>query len=110
MARLVFVGSSEWIQHNTNQCDFAEKSRATTEPLFELRVADNRVALGSSGREDVLNRDRETRPTALVPVEVRKGQRNDNPLDNRERGEVEERVRETRPDAPEPVTHPEHLL
>ena len=39
-------------------------------------VADNRIALGSSRREDVLNRDRETRPTALVPVEVRKGQRN----------------------------------
>ena len=48
-------------------------------------VADNRIALGSSGREDVLNRDRETRPTALVPVEVRKGQRNDD-LDNRELG------------------------
>ena len=62
-------------------------------------VADNRIALGSSGRVDVLNRDRETRPTALVPVEVRKGQRNDDPLDNRERGEVEERVPETRPDA-----------
>ena len=28
-------------------------------------VADNRIVLGSSGREDVLNRDRETRPTAL---------------------------------------------
>ena len=38
MARLVFVGSSEWIQDNTNQCDFADKSRANTEPLFELEI------------------------------------------------------------------------
>ena len=28
-------------------------------------VADNRIVQGSSGREDVLNRERETRPTAL---------------------------------------------
>ena len=73
-------------------------------------VANDRIALGSGGREDVLDRDRETRPTALLPVEMRKGQRNDDPLDKRERGEVEERVRETRLDAPEPVIHPEHPL
>ena len=31
-------------------------------------VANNRIALGSSGREDVLDHDRETRPTAPEPV------------------------------------------
>ena len=71
-------------------------------------VAKNRIVPGNSGLEDVLNRERETRPTALVPIEMQKAQRNDDPLDKRDRGEVEERIWETRPDAPEPVIHPEH--
>ena len=63
-------------------------------------VANNRLAVGSSGLEDVLNRDRETRPTAPEPVKRAEHPRNHSRLQEKKLEDVRSRARETRPDAP----------
>ena len=86
MAWLVLVASSEWKRHNTNQCDISNHRttfRASKEltnqatpktvlpqaMLAQLElVENNRIVQRSSGREDELNRERETRPTNMPNI------------------------------------------
>ena len=68
-------------------------------------VENNRIALCSSGLEDVLNRDRETRPTAPETVKRAEHPHKHSGLQEEKLEDVRSRARETRPDAPVDVLH-----